>query len=1043
MFKKIFFTFIIFSLLAMNFAWVGVAKAVPAPYFKLTASQGQGGGSNEFYVGRCFEVEIYLNTNGTNTNGADVEINYDSSILQAVQSNCSSSAITVYTDGLFDVYPGAGNSISTSTILLSAYNNPGTSTNVSNGLYGHLFFKVLTASSSYDLNFEYTQDLTTDTNLAQTGGDGSDILLSVENLNLSLLEDTDNPVIDTKSPSSGATGIAVNSTVSFRLYDAMAGIDSSSAVVRMKESGGSYYTQSASIGSSLSTNETRYYQYSGSFNPNSNIKTNSGYYEYATSYTVEVSADDLGSASTHSTTTEWSFTTEDDTNAPYITNFSPTDGSSGVAVTSNVSFRVKDYKSNGGTIPGLGVDEDTIAIVLNSASLGTLNYTCSSGVVTCDISNPNSVLVTINPASDFAENEAVSVDIGASDLHSSANAMTTSSYSFTTEDTAPPTISGFTPTANSTGSASSTNISFHIVDGGSGVAIEYLDVYVNNDNYTAISSEVTVTGDASDYLIVIDPVSNFTVDQAVVVRISVQDQASTPNVISPNPTLYNFIVGLESTTPTCPTCGGGGGIMYIEKECPEVECAVCKEPEQLVCPETISPNCPVCPIVDTSSGGSLIPVVDEQTGGSISTGVDTAGTPTMVLPTFENKLPTKINLEKINDKVLSAKKFLLFSEIEENFILSGTSDAEEGNLLPFMIYGKDKNLGDKPLVFHKAVDKSGNFYLKIKNIFTPGSYNINSFIYNKDGKLIETKIGSFEVQEYKVIPLRTEEEQTKMERTFNYSTILVFLMIIAISLSVLFFTKSLAGSVGFASTFVVAILGIVVVTMYSNNKAIIIEKSAIEKEIQQTDTKGEYQDLLEQTKKTYDILEKQLINPIDDSPINGAKVEVGDQASNTDEVGRFTLYNINSTDKLKITSADFDQPIYLEVNNLSNEIIYLSPSLLRSLSGIELAQKQRKFKQVYPQSAQDVKDIIDQDTFVQGQNLALLDRIKQIKIADSGFDPNMQLLDTWNSPNTGKTYQDVAKVDFVYSGFNNTQGVVNLREPWYFVQENGEWRFLR
>ena len=58
-----------------------IVYAATAPYFLLEATEGQGVGSDEFYVGRCFRVNMRVNTNSTNTNGADVEINYDNSIL--------------------------------------------------------------------------------------------------------------------------------------------------------------------------------------------------------------------------------------------------------------------------------------------------------------------------------------------------------------------------------------------------------------------------------------------------------------------------------------------------------------------------------------------------------------------------------------------------------------------------------------------------------------------------------------------------------------------------------------------------------------------------------------------------------------------------------------------------------------------------------------------------------------------------------------------------------------------------------------------------
>lgn len=138
--KAYYICFILIYIFSM-FGFIVSTKAVTAPYFQLSAIQGQGVGENEFYVGRCFRVNIYLNTGGRNTNGADVEINYDVAKLQAVQSNCSSAATVVYSDGLFNTYPAQGNSISNGVILLSAYNDPGVSTNVSNGLFAHFFLE--------------------------------------------------------------------------------------------------------------------------------------------------------------------------------------------------------------------------------------------------------------------------------------------------------------------------------------------------------------------------------------------------------------------------------------------------------------------------------------------------------------------------------------------------------------------------------------------------------------------------------------------------------------------------------------------------------------------------------------------------------------------------------------------------------------------------------------------------------------------------------------------------------------------------------------
>ncbi|GEM_PF-6841484 len=580
---KRFFIFLILVIILNGFNASIVLATPTAPYFQLVASQGQGAGSNAFYQGRCLRVDIYLNTGGRNANGADVEINYNNTILQAVQSNCSTAATSVYDDGLFNAYPSQGNSITSNKLKISAYNNPGVSTNVSNGLYGHMFFKVLSGVGDYTLGFQFTASSTIDTNLAETNGDGSDILAAVGNLGLFLDVDTDSPAVNSKSPTDLATGVAINSNVSFSLYDAMAGVSSTISSVRMREGSGTWYSQTVSFGSPLSTNQNRYYQYDSSVSPNSNIKNNNGYYQYNKSYTVETTVGDLGSPSTHSQVVSWSFTTEDDAAAPYVDSRVPVDNASGVSTSTNITFNIKDYKSNAGVIGGVGVNTNSITIVMSSPSIGSVNLNCSSAVVTCVAGSVNNIAVTINPSANFAENELVTVTINASDLHSPANAMVPDVFSFTTADTIAPIVNSLSPAANSYGNFVSTNVNFHLVDSGAGVNLSSLQVLVDGVLYTPNSGQMTVSGDASNYAISINPSANFTASQAVVVKIVTKDQAASQNYTSPNPYEYNFIVGLGDTTTTiingtCPSVScGGGGVIYIKEPqtCPAM--TVCEK----------------------------------------------------------------------------------------------------------------------------------------------------------------------------------------------------------------------------------------------------------------------------------------------------------------------------------------------------------------------------------------------------------------------------------------------------------------------------------
>ncbi len=1033
------------------------AKAAPAPYFKLVASEGQGAGSDEFYVGRCFRVNIYLNTSVYNTNGADVEINYDNNAVQVVQSDCTTAATTIYSDGLYNVYPSQGNEVSNSKILLSAYNNPGVSSKTSYGLYGHFFLRILTTSNPFNLNFEYTQGLTTDTNLAQTSGDGSDILLSVENLALKLLEDTDDPAVNSKSPAVDATGVSVDSNVSFVPYDAMAGVNSSGVSARMKKDGGTYYSQTASLGSVQSTNANRYYQYTASISPNSNIKTSNGYYEYNTKYYVEATVNDLASTP-HQTVSTWSFTTESDTDAPYITNRDPSSNATGVATSTNVVFRLKDYKSNGGVIPGLGVDTDSISISLTSSSTGQIAYTCGSNGVTCDISGgAYNVLITINPSTNFVENELVTVRVEASDLATAANEMGQVVYSFTTADTVPPVITNFSPTVYSNGNSTSTNISFHLTDGGAGVAIETLSIYVDDTAYTAVSPELSITGDASDYTIVIDPATNFTNNRPVVVRIAVRDQAPSLNWVSPNPTLYSFVVGYTSeecadcptcqnceTCQTCAPCSGGGGILFIEKKCPPCpEAPKCEEKIKYVTVTTTVEKesgkviCPKIPVSaqstggsTTSSGGVFKEMVSELkdlfSGGG--TGLTVAGI-------------KSVNLNKINNRsVPGADKFIRFPDTEEDLVLVGEAEAGGVNSIPLMIYpvGKDGS----PIILQAKLEGDGGFSVKIKNIFASGEYRVTSLINSNDTEK-EIEIGRFAIEKTIFVPLQTEEEYRQRESRFDWGSIAVFVTIVMVSISVLFTSRTMASSFGFISTFLLAIFGIVMVTTYSRGTPVNVETLQTTRNIEEAQLQTQaYETLLQEQRVEMPSFQGALIDPVQNRPLANSIVSVGDQVVETDSDGKFSLVGVKSTDKMIISVPEAESPIMLEVGKESEKTLYISPSLTQVLVKVQSDYSQRKFKTVYPYAADSLKKYESEQQFVVNRNYSLLERLKKYNILANNFDPRVTMLKQWASDKLNKTFANVAQVNFVYSGYNDKDGVVRLEEPWYFTYEGGEWRFI-
>ena len=1038
------------------------ADAAPAPYFKLVASQGQGGGSNTFYVGRCVRVDIYLNTSIFNTNGADVEINYDNTNAQVVQSNCSTAATTIYSDALFNAYPGAGNSVTLSKIYLSAYNNPGVSTNTSYGLYGHFFLLVSAESADYDLTFQYTPESTIDTNLAETGGDGSDILASVENLELIFASDGDSPDITGQSPASGATSVYVSSTVSFNADDAMGGVNSSTITARMKEAGGSYYSQTVSAGTVLSTNQNRYYQYPVTFSPNSSVKTNSGYYAYNTVYTVEAAASDLASPA-HAVTESWSFTTEDDSAAPYLSDIFPANSATGVSVSANISFRVKDYKSNGGVIPGLGVSTAAISVQVSSPSLGSETYTCSSGVVACDDADVNNVLVTINPPVNFAEDETVTVQVDAGDLHAPANSMATQSFSFSTADTGLPAISSLSPANNSYGNAVGTNVSFHLVDTGAGVDISSLQVYLNDTSYTADSQALAFTGDSSNYLITINPAGDFTDNTAVVVRVSVRDQASVPNYILPNPYTYSFIVGLSSTggrvwtadlcptSSTCPACPA------------QTTCSACAPcPAATKCPDAVATSVCKCPAVSTYSVGASIQVKDNNTKNNCpliivpskpavcatsteapkqeaSVGKKDVPNPALTEPMPHQSVALYVKLHEINQKKYDGR--LIKIEQTPELAIAGVTNLPKDEIIPLII----SSVGEfSEQVFYAVVGEGGFFNIKMKNLFTGGTYEIKAALAAGNTEIEQINLGSFLINTQEVAVLAETVAPGKSADYYQNFLLIVLISVLICTSVVLLLKKSVEAIIGIGCIVVLSIIGMIVISVKLPAEEMDRVLSAEQTQFiaTQDSLRAEYAAAAAHAEKALPEFQGAIIDPLAKSPIAGVVVSKQGKSVIVDKNGSFTLAAGGSNEKVEFYFPSMRQTATAPFASLRSDKLLVSPSLLPIMAAIGNDYAQNKYRKVYAYWHKQAKQTIAEETFIHNENAKFLARIAKYDIISQEFEPFIESASLFEATD-GKVYHDVFAARYVFSGLDSDGHAISFSEPWYFVQEGGAWRVMR
>lgn len=489
-----------------------------------------------FYVGRCFRTDIRVQTDNLNANSVDIVLPYNNTyVAPYTDSGCTVGATGIVTDNLFPSYPA--NTISGSTIEVTGY-DPSGSNPVNTGaapadaVLGHVYWKVLTASGSFHMNFSFTLGSTTDTNMAEQGGNGTDALDAVQNLSLALADDVSGPTFSSLNPAASATNVSVTSGISYTINDAGAGVNSGSILTKLD---GVLKTTTKS--GCVVTNSNRTASCNASVSP--------GTLNYNTTYTVIASGADLASPTPNKGSQTWQFTTEDDTDAPYVQNLNPASGATGVATSTTIVLHIKDYKNDAGVTPGLGVDSSSIRVTVTAGTGSPITYQQGDGhTAITGISADRTV--TITPAAPFAQNQTVQVSVDASDLHSPPNVMSTDTYSFTTADTIPPAFFNLSPASGADNVAADSNIVFTVSDSGAGIDINNTTASINGTSYGVGDSEFSYTGTSSSYTITINPASNFTGNQTVTVALSARDLASTPNTGTKS---YSFTIA-----SSCSTC---------------------------------------------------------------------------------------------------------------------------------------------------------------------------------------------------------------------------------------------------------------------------------------------------------------------------------------------------------------------------------------------------------------------------------------------------------------------------------------------------------
>ena len=314
--------------------------------------------------------------------------------------------------------------------------------NVAQGTAGQAFVKTLA---------QYTgADVAASTNLTGStllGGDWAletnigniDVKpLSVSQLQL-VLADTTAPTVNSFSPSDNSTGVALDSNIVVTFSEAIKRGTSTIYLRAGSATGTVIESFTASNSNRLSISDTTL-----TIDPTSDLANNTHYYLTFASGTIK----DLAGNS-YAGISNYDFTTAPDTTAPTITTFSPSDGTTGVALGSNIVLTFNEAIQRGTGTIYLRSDSAT-GTVIESFNAANSNRLSISGTK-----------LTIDPTNNLANNTHYYLTFASGTIKDVAgnSYAGTSSYDFTTEpDTTAPTVSSFTPRDGATGIAVDNNI---------------------------------------------------------------------------------------------------------------------------------------------------------------------------------------------------------------------------------------------------------------------------------------------------------------------------------------------------------------------------------------------------------------------------------------------------------------------------------------------------------------------------------------------------------------------------------------------------------
>ncbi len=441
-------------------------------------------------------INIMIDTEGAVSNASDVIIDFNPNEIEIIDQNSSIAGTQVRTGTVYEFYPGnkveSGRIYLTGASIMSSYQ-----TGSSPDIFGSIILKNKAGVTSTSLNFYFISGSTKDSNISDLNS--NDLLRTVSGGTYTFVDrgycgnDVQAPIVSNVKPSPNSQGNPLSSNISFDISDNLSGVNLDSI--------------SVDIDGVVYKNEDSEFSFSGDRMKYSIVVNPRTDFLADTQVVVNINARD--NASNVMNTYRYSFNQPTlDTAPPYVTNRVPASGSINNPLDSNVSFYIKDDLS--------GVDIDTILVNING-----IDYK-NSDETTIITGNVMSYLVVVNPVEDFLANQKVDVKIDASDLR--GNKMSTVSYSFNQPvlDTQPPFVINESPKNGTRNVALNSNVSFVLRDLVSGVDLKTVRVEIDGILYQE-DDFFEISGQASEYYIEIDPVSDFEKGKEITVSVLASD----------------------------------------------------------------------------------------------------------------------------------------------------------------------------------------------------------------------------------------------------------------------------------------------------------------------------------------------------------------------------------------------------------------------------------------------------------------------------------------------------------------------------------------